>query len=63
MPILTLTVTIVGGLIIVYLGANILTSFAVALLTVSVAVIAGMIGFKLFSNLRNSCDLFNFKKC
>lgn len=63
MPILTLTVTIVGGLVIVYLGANILTSFAVALLTVSAAVIAGIIGFKLFSNLRNSCDLFNMKSC
>lgn len=63
MPILTVTITIIGGMVIVYLGTNIVATFAVALLTLSAAAIAGIIGFKLFSNLRNSCNLFNFKKC
>lgn len=63
MPILSITITIVGGLAIVYLGTNILISFAVALLGIATAGIASIIAYKLIHNTRNNCDLFNFKKC
>lgn len=63
MPILTITMTIVGGLVIVYLGTNILIGFAVALLGIATAGIASTIAYKLFKNTRNNCDLFNFKRC
>lgn len=63
MPIIGITTAIVGGMVIVYLGTNILISFAVALLSIATAGIAATIAYKLIHNTRNNCDLFNFKKC
>lgn len=63
MSILTVTIIILGGMTTIYLGTNIVATITVALLTLSIAAIAGIIGYKLFSNLRNGCDLFSMKKC
>lgn len=63
MPILSIIVTIVGGLSIVYLGTQVIITFAVSLLGIAIAGIAFTIAYKLIHNTRNNCDLFNFKKC
>ena len=56
-------IMLIGGMVVIYLGVNIVATFSVALLTLALAVIAGVIGFKLFGNLRGDCDLFSMKKC
>lgn len=63
MPILTIGLVIISILSIGYLGTNLLMSFAFALLIIAVAGIVSVIAYKLIHNMRNNCDVFNFKKC
>lgn len=61
MPIVIIGV--IGGLAAAYAGANILVNVGIALLAITTAGILGVVGYKLFNNTKNNCDLFSMKKC
>lgn len=62
MPILPIVV-IATGLVIFYVGANVLLSIATAVIGFSIAVVVGAVGYKMVSNTKGGCDLFDFRKC
>ena len=61
-PILPIVVIVIG-LVIFYVGANVLLSIAIAVVGFSIALFVGAIGYKMVSNTKGGCDLFYFRKC
>lgn len=57
-------IVVVGtGVAVVYAGASVLVMVATATVGLAGAGVIGAIGYKMVSNTRGGCDLFNTKKC